>query len=342
MANTRIFIFDTSLRDGMHTMRHQFELEDVRRIARGLDEAGVAGIEVAHGDGLAGSSIQYGFGKHSDEEYLRAARGEIRKSRLTTLLLPGIGTKDDLRAAADAGAEVLRVATHVTEADIAEQHIKLARSLDLTVVGFLMMSHMAPPEKVLEQARLMEGFGANVVYVVDSAGALLPNGVRERVSLLRETLSAEVGFHAHNNLGLAIGNSLAAAEAGATYLDGSLRGFGAGAGNAPTEVLVAALDRAGYDTGVDLAAILEVAETAARPLLKNPGEIDSASIMLGYAGVYSSFLLHARRGAERFGVDLLEILAELGRRKVVGGQEDTILDVAHELSMRGRAEAAQG
>jgi 4-hydroxy-2-oxovalerate aldolase len=331
----RVFIFDSTLRDGMHTLRHRFELDSVRRIARGLDIAGVAGIEVAHGDGLAGSSIQYGFGKHTDLEYLAAAREEIRASRLASLLLPGIGTKDDIRAARGAGVEVLRVATHVTEADIAEQHIGLARELDMMVVGFLMMSHMAPPETIAEQAALMEKYGANVVYVVDSAGALLPEGVRERVRLLRSSLSIDVGFHAHNNLGLAIGNSLAAAESGATYLDGSLRGFGAGAGNAPTEVLVAALDRAGFTTGVDLPLILEVAENDARPLLTNPGEITNASVMLGYAGVYSSFLLHARHASERFGVDLLEILSELGRRKVVGGQEDSIIDVAHELASRG-------
>lgn len=338
MAKGRIHIFDTSLRDGMHTLKHRFELDSVRRIARGLDAAGVAGIEVGHGDGLAGSSIQYGFGKHSDLEYLRAAREEVRDSQLTTLLLPGIGTKEDLRASKEAGVSVIRVATHVTEADIAEQHIRLARELDLKVVGFLMMSHMAPSEKVAEQARLMESYGANVVYVVDSAGALLPDGVRERVGRLRAELSIGVGFHAHNNMGLSIGNSLAAAEAGATYLDGSLRGFGAGAGNAPTEVLVAVLDRAGYETGVDMARILEVAEKEARPLLANPGEIDSASLMLGYAGVYSSFLLHARRASERFGVDILEILSELGRRKIVGGQEDTIIDVAHGLARRRAGE----
>jgi 4-hydroxy-2-oxovalerate aldolase len=334
MPKGTVHIFDTSLRDGMHTLRHQFDLNAVRRIASGLDSAGVAGIEVGHGDGLAGSSLQYGFSKHSDSEYLKAAGEEIRQSRLATLVLPGIGTRDDLRASREAGVTVIRVATHVTEADIAEQHIRLARDLDMVVVGFLMMSHMAPPAILAEQASLMEEYGAQVVYVVDSAGALLPEGVRERVALLRERLTIEVGFHAHNNLGLSIGNSLAAVDAGATYLDGSLRGFGAGAGNAPTEVLVAVLHRAGYETGVDLASILEVAELEARPLLTNPGEIDSASLMLGYAGVYSSFLLHARRAAERFGVDVLEILAELGRRKVVGGQEDSIIDVAHALSAR--------
>jgi 4-hydroxy 2-oxovalerate aldolase len=333
-SKPRINVFDTTLRDGMHTLRHQFELEDVRKIARGLDEAGVAGIEVAHGDGLAGSSIQYGFSKFDDLEYLRAARDEISRSLLTTLLLPGIGTMENLRASRDAGASVVRVATLVTEADIGEQHIGLARELGMTAVGFLMMSHIAEPEKVAEQGAMMESYGANVVYVVDSAGALTPNGARDRVSALRAKIAVDVGFHAHNNLGLAIGNSLAAAEAGATYLDGSLRGFGAGSGNAPTEVLCAALDRAGYETGVNLGRILDIAEKGARPLLRNPGEIDSASVMLGYAGVYSSFLLHARRGSERFGVDVLEILAELGRRKVVGGQEDTIIDVAYELSLK--------
>jgi 4-hydroxy 2-oxovalerate aldolase len=304
------------------------------RIARGLDEAGVYAIEASHGDGLAGSSIQYGWAHSSDEAYLKALSGVVKHSKIAVLLLPGIGTKRDLDMAAACGAQCVRVATHVTEADISEQHIGLGKKLGLEVVGFLMMAHSAPPEKVLEQAKLMESYGADVVYVTDSAGALLPRGVRERVGLLASELECAVGFHAHNNLQAAIANVIAAVEAGATYIDGSLRGLGAGGGNAATEAVVAVLDRLGHTCGVDLYKIMDVALDI-QQFMHRPQQISNESLMLGYAGVYSSFLLHAHRAAERFKVDPRDILMELGRRKVVGGQEDIIIDVAYTLARQG-------
>ncbi|MEW6523006.1 MAG: 4-hydroxy-2-oxovalerate aldolase [Bacillota bacterium] len=332
-------ITDTTLRDGMHAVSHQFTPDHVASIARGLDEAGVYAIEVSHGDGLAGSSLQYGWGHSSDQAYLEAVAPVLQKSQLTVLLLPGIGTKRDLDMAAACGCQSVRVATHVTEADIGEQHIRLGKKLGLRAVGFLMMAHMVPPAKVLEQARLMESYGADVVYVVDSAGALLPGGVKERVGLLCDQLRCQVGFHAHNNLLLAVANSMAAVEAGATHIDGCLRGLGAGAGNAPTEVLAAVFERMGYQTGLDLYRIMDVAEDVLQPLMHRPQQVSNASIMLGYAGVYSSFLLHTYRAAERFNVDPRDILVELGKRRVVGGQEDIIIEVAYMLSREGKGPA---
>ncbi|MCR4398908.1 MAG: 4-hydroxy-2-oxovalerate aldolase [Firmicutes bacterium] len=327
-----VIITDTTLRDGMHAVSHQFTPGQMAAVARGLDEAGVPIIEIGHGDGLGGASLQYGFAAGTDREYLEAVSAVLKNASLAVLLLPGIGTKVDLEMAADLGARAVRIATHVTEADISEQHIGLAKRLGMMTVGFLMMSHMASPEKILEQARLMESYGADVVYVTDSAGALLPDGVRERVGLLKAHLKVPVGFHAHNNLSLAVGNNLAAMEAGATYLDGTLRGLGGGAGNAPTEAMVAVLDRMGVATGIDLYTLMDVAENVLQPLMHRPQQISNASLMLGYAGVYSSFLLHTYRAAEKFGVDPRDILVELGRRKIVGGQEDIIIDVAQELS----------
>lgn len=333
----QVALLDTTLRDGSHAMSHQFTTEQVARIAGALDRAGIPIIEISHGDGLAGSSIQYGFSLHTDRELLEAAARVVKHSRLGVLLLPGIGTKEDLRMAADIGARVARVATHVTEADISEQHIGLAKEMGMVAIGALMMSHMVPPEKVLEQASLMERYGADAVYVMDSAGAMLPGDVKARVELLVANLSIPVGFHAHNNLGLAVANSMAALDAGARFLDATLRGLGAGAGNTPTEVLVAVLNRVGVETGVDLFAVMDAAEYEVRPLMRRVQEIDRASLSLGYAGVYSSFLLHAERAAARFGVDARDILIELGRRKVVGGQEDMIVQVAVELVSQERA-----
>lgn len=327
-----IRIVDSTLRDGMHAVSHQFTPADMAAIAAGLDAAGVYALEVGHGDGLAGSSLQYGRAAASDEAYLEAVTAVVKRSRVTVLLLPGIGTRRDLSMAARLGVRCVRVATHVTEADIAEQHIGLGKELGLEVVGFLMMAHMVPPAKVLEQARLMAGYGADVVYVTDSAGALLPDGVRARVGLLRAELPCAVGFHAHNNLAAAIANSIAALEAGATYVDGCLRGLGAGAGNAATEALVAVCERLGLSTGVNLYKTMDVAEQVVEPRMHRPQQLSNASLMLGYAGVYSSFLLHTHRAAQRFGVDPRDILVELGRRGVVGGQEDAIIDVAHELA----------
>ena len=328
-----VTLHDMCLRDGMHARRHQFSLDEMTAISRGLDAAGVPLIEVTHGDGLGGASVNYGFPKHSDEEYLRAVVPHMKRARVSVLLIPGIGTVDDLRAAADCGARCVRVATHCTEADVAEQHIALGRKLGLDTVGFLMMAHMAAPDTLREQGRLMESYGAGCVYVTDSAGTMLPADVTARVGALREGLAAqtEVGFHGHHNLGMGIANSLAAVDAGAARIDGSAAGLGAGAGNTPLEVFVAVCRRLGIETAVDLDAIMDVAEDLVVPLMEHPIRVDRESLVIGYAGVYSTFLLFAQRAAARYGVSAREILVELGRRGTVGGQEDMIESVALEL-----------
>jgi 4-hydroxy 2-oxovalerate aldolase len=324
-------LVDSSLRDGMHSVRHQFLPHDVARVAAGLDRAGVDVIEVSHGDGLGGSSIQYGEGAAADADLVAAAVGAVDRARVAVLLLPGIGTVRRLSEAREAGASVARVATHCTEADIAQQHIAWARGHEMTAVGFLMMSHMIAPEALAEQAALMESYGADVVYVVDSAGALVPSTAVERVTALREAVDCEVGFHAHNNLGCGIGNALAAVNAGATWVDGSVRGLGAGAGNAATEVLATALDRAGHASRADIFALMDLAEELVAPLMPREQIIDRSALTIGYAGVYSSFLLHAERAAARYGVPAHEVLMELGRLRVVGGQEDMVIEVAARL-----------
>ncbi len=332
----KIRIIDTTLRDGSHSVRHQYSADQVANITAALARARIDTIEVTHGDGLGGSSIQYGYSKLSDQEMLQAANQVIGKSKLAALLLPGIGIKEDLEIAYHEGVRVARIATHVTEADISAQHMGLAKKIGMEVVGFLMLAHMAEPSKVLEQAKLMESYGADVVYVVDSAGAMVPDDVRKRVSLLVSNLKIQTGYHAHNNLGLAIGNTIAAIEEGADVVDGCLAGMGAGAGNTPTEVLVAVLDKMGYETGVDLYAIMDAAEDVVRPLMQRPQVIDKAALSIGYAGVYSSFLLHTARAADKYRLDPRDILIELGKRKVVGGQEDMIVDVALELASVGK------
>lgn len=325
-------VTDTSLRDGSHAMGHRFTAEQVRDVARALDEAGVPVIEVTHGDGLAGSSVQYGFSATPDGDLISAAAEVCGRAKIASLLLPGVGTAKELKEAAARGTSVVRIATQCTEADISQQHFELAKQMELETVGFLMMSHMRPAEDLAEQARLMQSYGADCVYIVDSAGALLPDGVRERVDALKNVLDCEVGFHAHDNLGVAIGNSLAAVEAGTDQLDGSLRGLGAGAGNAPTELLAAVLDKSGLDSGMDAFGLMDAAEYVVAPFMPfQPGR-DRDSIAIGYAGVYSTFLLHAKRAAERYGLDARDILVELGRREAVAGQEDWILDVALELA----------
>jgi 4-hydroxy-2-oxovalerate aldolase len=336
MNRIRINITDTTLRDGDHAMSHQFTEKNIREVARGLDQAGVPVIECSHGDGLAGSSIQYGISREPEECLIAAAAEEIKNGRLAILLLPGVGTRKNLRRAKELGAKVARVATHCTEADISEQHIKMAKDIGLDVHTFLMMAHMNDPDRLAEQAKLMEGFGADCIYVVDSAGTLLIDEARQRVRALRGALQpgTEVGFHAHNNLGLAVANSLVAIEEGARRIDGSTCGLGAGAGNTQTEALVAVLDKLGYETGVDLFKVMDVAEDIVKPMMLHNPQIDRASLTIGYAGVYSTFLLHAYRAAERFGVDPRAILMELGRRKAVGGQEDMIIDVAVELQRK--------
>lgn len=326
-------LVEVALRDGSHVVRHQYTTEQVVSIVKGLNEAKVPYIEVSHGDGVGGSSVQYGFSKEYDINLIKAAKEASDFSKIAVLLLPGIGTVEDLKEAREAGADMVRVATHSTEADVSAQHIRYAKEeLNMEVVGFLMMAHMASPEKLLEQAKLMESYGADIVYVTDSAGALLPDQVTERIELLANNLNIKIGFHAHNNLGLAVANTLAAIDAGATFVDGSARAMGAGAGNTQTEVLVAVLNKLGYNTGIDLYKIMDVAQDLVAPLIEKEQIIDSDSLMLGYAGVYSSFRLFAQRAAEKFGVDSRDILNELGKIGVVGGQEDMIVDVASQLA----------
>ncbi|HWP62247.1 MAG TPA: 4-hydroxy-2-oxovalerate aldolase [Candidatus Binatia bacterium] len=327
---------DSTLRDGSHALRHQFSPDQAAAIAAALDAAGVPVIEISHGDGLGGSSFNYGFSAVDERDLLRAAAAVVRRAKLAVLLLPGIGLARDLVEVREIGASVARIATHCTEADIAIQHIRTAKDLGMEVVGFLMMAHMIEPRRLLEQARIMEDAGADTVYVVDSAGAMTVHDARARVAELKAGLrpTTRVGIHAHNNLSLAVANSIGALEEGVDEIDGCTRGLGAGAGNCPTEVLVAVAERLGYRTGVDPLAIMDVAEDVVRPIMPREQIIDRSALTLGYAGVYSSFLLHAERAAERFGVDAREILLELGRRKVVGGQEDMIVDVALELARR--------
>jgi 4-hydroxy-2-oxovalerate/4-hydroxy-2-oxohexanoate aldolase len=334
LRGTKVTLHDMSLRDGMHPKQHRITLEQMIAVASALDAAGVPLVEVTHGDGLGGASINYGFPLHSDEEYLRAVVPRMTRARVSALLLPGIGTVDHLRMAVDCGVKTIRVATHCTEADVSGQHIGLARRLGVDTVGFLMMAHMTPPEALLAQAKLMESYGANCVYCTDSAGYMLPDDVTARVGLLRDGLrpETEVGFHGHHNLGMGIANSLAAIAAGANRIDASAAGLGAGAGNTPLEVLVAVLDRMGVDHGVGLHAVMDVAEDLVVPMMDAPVRIDRDALILGYAGVYSSFLLFAKRAGERYGVSSRDILVEMGRRKTVGGQEDMIEDVALDMA----------
>jgi len=327
-------LIDMTLRDGMHAIDHQFTPEQMRDIAAALEDADMDVVEVSHGDGMSGSSINYGFSAASTEEYLAAVAPVLDETQLAVLLLPGIGTANDIDLAASYGADICRIATHVTEADVSEQHFQYVTDLGMEAIGLLMLSHMAPPEKILEQALLMEGYGAESVYIMDSAGALLPSDTRERVELLTAHLSIDVGFHAHDNLGLAVGNTLAAVDAGAVTIDGCLRGLGAGAGNAQIEVLLGVLKSAGYSVRPDFFRTMDAAENVLLPMLSADTipEVDNTSLSLGYAGVYSSFLRHARRAATKFELDPRDILIELGRIGVVGGQEDMITEVAAEMA----------
>ncbi|RDZ11129.1 4-hydroxy-2-oxovalerate aldolase [Priestia megaterium] len=329
-----IKITEVSLRDGSHVVKHQFTEAQVKNVTRALDDAGMHYIEVSHGDGLGGSTLQYGKSLVDEMKLIEAAVEEAKQATVAVLLIPGIGTVHELKQANSLGAGLVRVATHVTEADISAQHIEYARKLGMETFGFLMMAHSTPVEKLVEQAKLMESYGAQGVYITDSAGALLPHEVRERVRALRQSLQVEVGFHAHNNLSLAVANTLAAIEEGATRIDGSVRCLGAGAGNTQTEALIAVLNRLGIDVGIDLYKIMDLAEEVVGPILPGSHEIRKGSLAMGYAGVYSSFLLHAERAAKRFNLDSRDILLELGKRKAVGGQEDMILDVAAELAQR--------
>ena len=342
LKGKKITVHDMTLRDGMHPKRHLMTLAQMKSIASGLDAAGVPLIEVTHGDGLGGSSVNYGFPAHTDEEYLGAVIPLMKQAKVSALLLPGIGTVDHLRMAKGLGVHTIRVATHCTEADVSEQHITLARQLDMDTVGFLMMAHMASPEKLVSQAKLMEGYGANCIYITDSAGYMLPDDVSVRLSAVRAALKpeTELGFHGHHNLAMGIANSLAAVEAGANRIDAAAAGLGAGAGNTPMEVFVAVCDRMGVETGVDVFKIQDVAEDLVVPIMDHIIRIDRDSLTLGYAGVYSSFLLFAKRAEAKYGVSARDILVELGRRGMVGGQEDMIEDTAMTMA-RERVAAAQ-
>ncbi|MBK4739074.1 4-hydroxy-2-oxovalerate aldolase [Noviherbaspirillum pedocola] len=341
LKGKKIILHDNTLRDGMHPKRHQITIEQMIAVAKGLDDAGMPLLEITHGDGLGGASVNYGFPRHSDIDYLKAVIPLLRHAKVSALLVPGIGTVDDLKEAHDCGLHTVRIATHCTEADVSEQHIKGARKMGLDTVGFLMMAHMASPEKLVEQALLMESYGAECVYVTDSAGHLLPEGVTARVAAVRAALKPEtqVGFHGHHNLAMGVANSLAAIEAGAIRIDGSTNGLGAGAGNTPLEVFVAVCNRMGIETGVDLYQIMDVAEDLVLPMMDHMVRVDRDALTLGYAGVYSTFLLFAKRAAAKYKVPARDILVELGRRGMVAGQEDMIEDTALTLA-RERGVAA--
>ncbi|MBU1296848.1 MAG: 4-hydroxy-2-oxovalerate aldolase [Gammaproteobacteria bacterium] len=326
----KVTLHDMSLRDGMHAKRHQISVDEMVSIASAMDLAGMPMIEVTHGDGLGGASVNYGFPAHSDEEYLKAVVPKMKQAKVSALLLPGIGTVDHLKMAKDCGVSTIRVATHCTEADVSQQHITMARKMNMDTVGFLMMAHMVSAEKILEQAKLMVSYGANCIYCTDSAGYMLPDEVTEKISLLKAELGSdiELGFHGHHNMAMGVANSLAAIEAGCSRIDGSVAGLGAGAGNTPLEVLVAVLNRMGCESGIDLYKIMDVAEDLITPMMDQPIRVDRDSLTLGYAGVYSSFLLFAKRAEAKYGIQARDILVELGRRGTVGGQEDMIEDLA--------------
>lgn len=326
----KVILHDMSLRDGMHAKREQISVEQMVKVAQALDQAGVPMLQVTHGAGLGGNSLQHGFALHSNEEYITAVAEVVKQATISVLLIPGLGTMKELQSAYDCGARSVHVATHCTEADTSPQHIAYARERGMDTTGFLMMSHLNDPKGLAEQGRLMESYGAQTIYITDSAGYMLPQDVVDRVRVLRDVLNPEtaIGFHGHHNLGMGIANSIAAIEAGASRIDASLAGLGAGAGNTPLEVLAAVCDRMDIETGVDLFKLMDAAEDVVVPMMDHMVRVDRDSLTLGFAGVYSTFLLHAKRAAERCGVPARDILVELGRKKMIGGQEDMIVDTA--------------
>ena len=326
-------ITDTSLRDGSHHKRHQFTADEVRAIVAALDVAGVPVIEVTHGDGLGGSSFNYGFSKTPEQQLIKLAATTATTARIAFLMLPGVGTKEDIKEAQNNGGSICRIATHCTEADVSVQHFGLARDLGLETVGFLMMSHTIAPEQLAKQARIMADAGCQCVYVVDSAGALVLEGVADRVAALVAELGADaqVGFHGHENLGLGVANSVEAVRAGAKQIDGSCRRFGAGAGNAPVEALIGVFDKIGIKTGIDFFDIADAAEEVVAPAMPAECLLDRNALIMGYSGVYSSFLKHAIRQSERYGVPAHQLLHRAGQRKLIGGQEDQLIDIALEI-----------
>lgn len=337
---TKLYLLDVTLRDGMHAINHRFTLDQVRTIAAALDEAGVDGIEVGHGDGLHGSTIAYGLSRHTDVEYIEAAASVVKRAKLTTVLLPGIGTIEDLRRARDAGIQSIRIATHSTEADVSRQHIEAAKTMGLDVAGFLMMSSANTPAGLAGQAALMESYGADAVYVADSAGAMTMQDIADRFSALRDRLRPETqtAIHAHENMSLSVANSVTAVQHGATRVDASLAGMGAGAGNTPIEAFVAVANKYGWEVGADLFRLQDAAEDLVRPIQDRPVRVDRETLTIGFANVYSSFLRHAERAAKTHDLDPRAVLMEIGRRRLIGGQEDMILDVALNLA-RAREEA---